>query len=157
LGLGEDPSELGLEKRPIRVGSCAGHIVIGSCAEPTALGPTQDLVASRPNVGLGVDVSRANMEVDLDAVASRPNVGLGADVSTPNMEVDLNASMPNQVVGRGACPDPSWVVFGSWTDPSGLGRCLNPGGGVDAQSHRGGVLDRTKQAWGLGSWPDPRG
>jgi hypothetical protein len=54
---------------------------------------------------LSVDASRSNME--LVAIASRPNVGL-----------DLDASMPNQVRLR-ACPDPRWVVFGLWTDPSG--------------------------------------
>jgi hypothetical protein len=70
--------------------------------------------ASRSNMGMGVDASGSNME--LVAIASRPNVGL-----------DLDASMPNQVRLR-ACPDPRWVVFGSWTDPSGQRRCLGPGG-----------------------------
>jgi hypothetical protein len=42
-----------------------------------------DMVASRPNVGLGVDASRFKME--LDAVASRPNMGFGVDASKSNM------------------------------------------------------------------------
>jgi hypothetical protein len=41
------------------------------------------VVASRPNMGLGVDASKPNIE--LDAVASKPNVGLAVDVSRSNM------------------------------------------------------------------------
>jgi hypothetical protein len=40
-----------------------------------------DAVASRPKVGLGVDASRSNMELD----ASRSNMAMDAIVSTPNM------------------------------------------------------------------------
>jgi len=80
-----------------------------------------DLVASRPNVGLGVEVSSPNVgwvqmrpaqsgfrrgcvEVQhgVGAVASKPNVGLGGDASTTNMEVETIVSRPNMGLGMHA-------------------------------------------------------
>lgn len=53
-------------------------------------------IASRPNVGLGTNVSKPNMKL---GITSRPNVGLGTDVSKPNMKLGADAPRSNIELG----------------------------------------------------------
>jgi hypothetical protein len=69
-----------------------------------------DTVASSPNVGLGVDVDASKSNMEVDAVASGPKGGLGMDASRSNMELDTVVAGLNVGLGADASgPNVGWV------------------------------------------------
>ena len=69
-----------------------------------------DTVASSPNVRLGVDVDASKSNMEVDAVASGPKEGLGMDASRSNMELDTVVSRLNVGLDADASrPNVGWV------------------------------------------------
>jgi hypothetical protein len=114
---------------------------------------------------LGVDASRPNLGVDMDMEASTATLRLGMDASTTTLELGLDASSPSWAW---TCPDPTWGWLGLGEDTSspnpklGLGASTPPWGlGMDAstqlgcgrgyiQPHLGMGVDTSRPNFGLG-------
>jgi hypothetical protein len=109
-------------------------------------------------VVLGVDVSRANLELGVDAVESRPNMsfrpnmelvavaprpneGFGVDASRPNMEMDTIASRPNMGLGMDASRSNMELGGDACIPNLGLGVDVSrPNVGLDMDTSRSNIL-----------------